>query len=259
MDTMSTNQWIFLRGLSRERRHWGDFPDIFKQHFPDATILTPDLPGCGIHSRIKSPSSISGLLEFVRNDIKSQIKDQPINILALSMGAMVALEWMKLYPDECHLGILINTSLKGINPFKHRLRPENYWSIINNILLYKSLKSKEQCILNLTSNFDHNYQQIIADWISYARNNPVSHLNIIRQLIAASRYKAAVNKPELPLLLLRSLKDRLVNSESSLTISRHWQLPVQTHPEAGHDLPLDDASWVCEQIKYWLDNQLNYI
>ena len=27
---MST--WVLLRGLTRESRHWGDFPDILREH-----------------------------------------------------------------------------------------------------------------------------------------------------------------------------------------------------------------------------------
>jgi len=253
---MNSITWIFLRGLSREHRHWGDFISVFKQYFPEANIMTPDLPGNGIHNRITSPSTITEIMEFVRNDVKIQSVQQPINILALSMGAMVALEWMKRYPNECRSGVLINTSIKGINPFKQRLRPENYGRIIKDILLYRDLISKEQCILQLTSNHTEHQQQIIDNWIGYAQSNPVSRLNIFRQLIAASRYRAPEQKPEQPLLLLRSLSDHLVNSESSLVISKHWHLPLFTHAEAGHDLPLDDANWVCSQLKSWLDEQI---
>lgn len=253
---MNIKHWVFLRGLSREHRHWGEFPAIFKRYFPEANILTPDLPGNGIHFRVKSPSNIAEILEFVRNDINIQsIKQQPLNILALSMGAMVALEWMRRYPNECHTGVLINTSIKGINHFKYRLRPESYGRIIKEILLYRDLQSKEQCILQLTSNHSDHQQQIIEEWIRYAQSCPVSRLNIIRQLIAASRYKTPEQKPEQPLLLMRSLSDHLVNAESSWAISKHWQLPLLTHPEAGHDLPLDDADWLCRHLKSWLDTQ----
>ncbi|MFW2373907.1 MAG: alpha/beta fold hydrolase [Gammaproteobacteria bacterium] len=251
---MNNIYWVFLRGLSREHQHWGKFPSIFKQYFPQAIILTPDLPGNGIHHQTKSPTTIAEILEFVRNDIPIQSIQQPVNILALSMGAMLAVEWMKRYPHECHSGVLINTSIKGINPFKHRLRPENYGRIIKDILLYRNVMVTEQCILQLTSN--HNHQPtIIDDWISYAQNHPVSRLNIIRQLIAASQYIAPEQKPEQPLLLLRSLQDHLVNAQSSQAISQHWGVPLMTHPEAGHDLPLDDPHWVCKNIKIWLDKQ----
>jgi len=248
---VNTNQWVLLRGLSREARHWGEFPGIFKQYFPQSTFLTPDLPGNGVHHRIKSPTSITEIMEFVRDDIKIQSMQQPVNILALSMGAMLAIEWMKRYPNECHAGVLINTSIKGINPFKHRLRPENYGRIVKDILLYRDVKAKEQCILQLTSNLPNQQSQLINDWTGFAQSAPVSHLNIFRQLIAASRYRAPEQKPEQPLLLLRSLSDRLVNSASSQAIAQHWDLPLLTHPEAGHDLPLDDPHWVCNNVKSW--------
>ena len=39
--------WVFLRGLVRERRHWGKFPADFQRECPDADIVTLDLPGNG--------------------------------------------------------------------------------------------------------------------------------------------------------------------------------------------------------------------
>ena len=127
--------WVLLRGLTREHRHWEDFPEKLQQCFPGAQIITPDLPGNGDHADLISPTSIQDMMLFLRNDIASSIAGGPVHIIGLSMGAMVAIEWMKSYPQECAASILINTSLKGISPFYHRLRPENYYRILYSLVL----------------------------------------------------------------------------------------------------------------------------
>ena len=53
--------WVFLRGLMRESRHWGEFPDQFRAALPHADIVTPDLPGNGAKRHLRSPLSVQGL------------------------------------------------------------------------------------------------------------------------------------------------------------------------------------------------------
>jgi hypothetical protein len=45
--------------------------------------------------------------------------------------------------------------------------------------------------------------------------------------------------------------DRLVDPECSRTLARAWQADFIEHPNAGHDLPLDDGAWVAQQIERW--------
>jgi pimeloyl-ACP methyl ester carboxylesterase len=58
-----------------------------------------------------------------------------------------------------------------------------------------------------------------------------------------------------PTLLLASEQDQLVNVQCSRTLARHWGCSLQLHPRAGHDLPLDDAAWVADQVRQWLSQQ----
>jgi hypothetical protein len=44
----------------------------------------------------------------------------------------------------------------------------------------------------------------------------------------------------------------LVDPRCSQTLADCWNLPLAVHPVAGHDLPLDDGSWVLEEIARWL-------
>jgi hypothetical protein len=38
----------------------------------------------------------------------------------------------------------------------------------------------------------------------------------------------------------------------SLRLAQEWQAPVAIHPDAGHDLPPDDAGWVARQVHQWI-------
>ena len=248
--------WVLLRGLTREHRHWEGFPAKLQRYFPSSNIITPDLPGNGKHADISSPKSIQEMILFLRNDIALDISSGPVHIIGLSMGAMVAIEWMRTYPNECAASVLINTSLKGISPFYHRLRPTNYYRILRSIFTGNSAR-REATILRMTSNLYTDTEQLIHRWQSYAAENTVTASNAFRQLIAASRYRAPEQKPTVPILLLSSKNDHLVNSQSSESIAQSWQLPSEIHPTAGHDIPLDDGDWVCEKITEWL-NQLRY-
>ena len=255
MQTMNNKvkTWVLLRGLTREHRHWEGFPEKLQQCFPDSQIITPDLPGNGDHSDSISPANIRDMMHFLREDIASSITSGPVHIIGLSMGAMVAIEWMKSYPQECAAGVLINTSLKGISPFYHRLRPANYYRILYS-LFTKNKYRREEMILEMTSNLYPDTGQLLQRWVSYAEHNTVLLSNAIRQLLAASRYRAPDLQPDTPILLLSSKNDKLVNSQSSVSLANNWSLPLETHPLAGHDISLDDGDWVCQKIKHWFAN-----
>ena len=245
--------WVLLRGLTREHRHWESFPEHLQHIFPDSQIITPDLPGNGDHVDIDSPGSIQEMLLFLRSDIAPVLEDGPVHIIGLSMGGMVAIEWMKSYPQECAAGILINTSLKGISPFYHRLRPKNYIRMLYS-LFTSDIVAREKIIIAMTTNLYPDTRQLLRHWVAYAKANRVLPSNAVSQLKASSRYKAPEVKPAVPILLLNSEKDNLVNPQSSVVLARKWQLPIETHPSAGHDLTLDDSEWVCDKMRDWLSS-----
>lgn len=244
--------WILLRGLTREHQHWEKFPQLLQSALPQANIITPDLPGSGKHHAQTCPDSIKDILEFIRVDIEIQQLNKPVYILGLSLGAMIGIEWLRQYPQECATAVLMNTSLKGLNPFYQRLRPANYWKILNGLFFTNDIRARENIIFDLTCNLNQNRDTIINHWVSYASEHPVSKLNALRQLIAASRYRIPEQKPEPPILLLSGLCDHLVNPRCSQSLAQHWSLSLKSHLTAGHDLTQDDATWVCNEITEWL-------
>lgn len=250
--------WVLLRGLMREARHWGEFTTLFQGEMPTQDIVTLDFHGNGNLHAYPSASSVEIMAEHCRAQLAQSGHTPPYRVLALSLGAMVAVAWAERYPDELEKVVLINTSLAPHNPFYQRLRPENYIALLRGLIL-GSVAQREALILRLTSNLtgvknSKCAEEILQKWRLYATEYPITRANILRQLLAAMRYRAQAKSPAVPILLLAGLQDKLVNPECSLSLSKKWTCAIKTHPEAGHDLPLDDGAWVTQAIKEWLGN-----
>jgi pimeloyl-ACP methyl ester carboxylesterase len=258
--------WVLLRGLTRERRHWEQFPDVLRNHFPNDCFYFHDYAGNGHRYREKSATSITETMEDTRQGVIEMFSDMhdiddlhkmPVYIIALSLGGMVAIDWLTRYPEECRAAVLISTSFRGLNPFYQRLLPSNYPMIIHSLFSRRSSRANELDNLKLVSNMaasDPARRELILDhWVQYARDCPVSGVNGLRQLLAAIRFhlpeKNALCKPA---LVVRSIADHMVSPECSKRFAEAWGLPMVTHPSAGHDISLDDPEWVAGQIAHWL-------
>ncbi len=249
---MST--WVLLRGLMRETRHWSDFPRQFRNVIGAETVVTLDFPGNGRLHALTSPSSVAEMANHCRMQLGQQGHAPPYRVLALSLGAMAAVEWSARHPAEIDRLVLINTSLAPHNSFYQRLRPVNYPALLR-FLVSGSIPGREALILHLTSTLVRNETrkaELLEQWVSYARECPVTRSNFLRQLWAAISYEAPRAKPPVRVLFLAGQQDRLVDVECSKTLAEKWDCPIRLHPAAGHDLPLDDASWVAQQVNEWL-------
>ncbi|MEB0029325.1 alpha/beta hydrolase [Undibacterium sp. RTI2.1] len=248
--------WVLLRGLMREQRHWGDFPQMFQVIAADAAVVTLDFPGNGHLCEQVSATSVEAMVESVRLQLLALSHPPPYHVAALSLGAMAAVAWSRLYPGEVEKMVLINTSLAPHNPFYHRLRPQNYPALLGT-LLRGTVEHREALIMRITSKQADTQQApaLLKRWVAYAEEYPIRRGNILRQLAAALRYRAPYAAPPMPTLLLAGLGDDLVNPACSRQLAELWSCEIKLHPSAGHDLPLDDAGWVMQQIANWLSTQ----
>ena len=247
---MST--WIFLRGLTRERRHWGDFPDVFRAELPDAEVLAPDLPGNGGLNALRSPASIEAMAEHCRNALREQGARPPYHLLALSLGAMVATDWAVRHPEELRGCVLINTSFAGLSPVYRRLRPRQWTTLLGLALPGRGDAAREAAILRMTSALAGDRDRIVRDWSAWRRERPVSPANALRQLWAAARFRLPQAPPAVPVLVLAGAGDALVAPECSRALARRWRAHYAEHPAAGHELTLDAGPWVARQVGAWL-------
>lgn len=247
--------WVLLRGLVRQHRHWEQFPGKLQQAIPGAVLHLLDLPGNGDLCDRPSPLRIGDMVESVRSQLHAKGIDEPVNVLAISLGGMVTIEWMHRYRQEIQSAVIINTSLRGLNTLFQRLRPQNYPAILRNMLFQKSPLQRERLVLSMSSNLYPQLDELALRWEEYGHHHPTSRRNALRQLLAASRYRVPARKPHERVLLLASEQDRLVNAECSRELAAHWGWPLVMHPTAGHDLPLDDGDWVIRQIVSWMQEQ----
>lgn len=244
---MSKETWFFLRGLVRESGHWSGFLEKFRAAYPRAAVVELDLPGSGMHYREKSPLSVPEMTDFLRGDFLRH-KSEKNHLFAISLGAMVGINWMQKYPDDFSSAVLINTSLRGLSPLHHRLRPSTYTTVLS-LMLGGDYTYRERKILEMCSNRPAIYEATTAEWAEIQRLRPVSVANAARQLLAATRYRPSQEKPQAEILILSSLGDRLVNPKCSDRLAKLWSLEHKIHPDAGHDLTLDDAEWVLQQLR----------
>src|SRR6476646_2595189 len=92
---MTRPTWILLRGLARERAHWGAFPALLHERLGDATVVALDLPGNGCLNRQASPTRIALMTQQCRDEAARLGLAPPYHLLAISMGAMVAIDWAR--------------------------------------------------------------------------------------------------------------------------------------------------------------------
>jgi pimeloyl-ACP methyl ester carboxylesterase len=246
---------VLLRGLARESGHWLGFRESLAAAFPGSSVLLIDLAGTGARHRDPTPLSIGELVAIARRDFleaiaRPPLAGRPAAIFAVSLGGMVTLEWLRRFPGDFARAAIGNSSLRGLSPLHHRLRPAAWPGMLKAATLQEPLL-RERRILSLISNRAERHEEVARRWAEIGRARPVSLGSFARQLLAAARYTAPAEPPPVPVLVLRGAGDRLVDPSCSEAISRAWSLPLATHPAAGHDLALDAEEWLLEQLTAW--------
>lgn len=248
--TAAGRTWVLLRGLTRDSRHWGRFVGELQAAFPQDRIVPLDFAGNGARYAERSAIRVADMVEQARAGLSHKGIRQPVYLLALSLGAMVAVEWANRHREEVAAMVLLNTSLRPYSTFFQRLRPAIYGPILARMALPATPLDWEQTILRLTSNRPD--IAILPQWAAWRAACPVRRSNALRQLLAAARYRAPPGPLPVPTLVLASARDRLVSADCSRTLARHGRADCVLHDWAGHDLPLDDGPWVVRQTARWL-------
>ena len=246
--------WLLLRGLARDKRHWGDFGSLFERRVQDSNVFMLDLPGMGTERHRGSPLSISGIADDLRHRWLQLTYDfgSPWSILAVSLGGMVAIDWCDRYPYDFQKLVLVNSSSGGISNPIRRLQPPVWLEFIR-IAMAKTEREKESTILGFNSNITSpRSPEIFDEWTRYAEENPNDITNIAKQVVAAARYKAPQELDGIRTLVLASMQDHLTHPSCSWELARRYSAAVAFHDIAGHDLPLDAPEWVADQVNYWL-------
>lgn len=244
--------WILLRGLAREARHWGAFTARFAWQRGNEEVVALDLPGNGEFFLQTSPAHVREVVEFLRLQLRIKALPPPYNLLAMSLGGMVAADWAQRYPHEVTRLVLINTSMRPFSNALQRLRPTNWLQLALLAARWRDTDYSERVIYQLTCNDAALRDEDVAAWLRIRKSAPVGAANTARQLLAAARFSCAPTTPACSVLVLSSSADHLVHPLCSAQLTAAWQARHQQHPWAGHDLPHDDAAWVCQKVADWL-------
>ncbi len=248
-------RWLLLRGLIRESRHWLDFPDYFAANVdaPDGratTVLFTDLPGFGTQNDAVVPSTIAEFVDDMRARLKPQLEaGEKIGICAVSLGGMVALNWLARFPEDFHCGVVINSSLGDVSPVWHRMRLRNWPNIFR--APFMSHPARERMLLSMTRH-QGDLDDDARRYAEIAALTPPKSKNAAAQLRAAIRAKSPTSI-SVPTWVLASVSDNLVSWKCSKAIADRLSLPLKLHEgvgadAAGHDLPVDQPAWVCAQV-----------
>ncbi|MBL7687490.1 MAG: alpha/beta hydrolase [Bdellovibrionaceae bacterium] len=253
---------VLLRGLAREARHWGgflkDLESAYEKQGLRVRISTLDFPGCGRHSEMPPVLSVEAMTAFVREKFAEMMAleasgqvERPAHrrLVAISLGGMVAAEWLSKWPTDFDSAVLINSSMRGLSKMHDRLRMASWWRIPL-ILKSGTVKERERQILEWISNRPDRQAEVLPDWTHIQETRPVSYLATLTQLAAASRFNAP-DRIGTPLLVLASRQDRMVNPTCSEAIASYYKAQILFHPTAGHDLPLDAGPWCALMIAEW--------
>jgi pimeloyl-ACP methyl ester carboxylesterase len=254
VSTGGAGTWVLLRGLGREAGHWGDFAGKLEAALPGGKVLTPDLPGCGTEYGQRPATTVAGLLACVREAVRQAAPQGPVRLAGLSLGGMIALEWMRRHPEEVAGAVLINTSVGGVSPPWRRLRPGAAWRLVR-AAFARDAPARERHVYAFTSARPDREAEVLATWTELARTRPLRRATAARHLLAAGRFR--LTAPEemrdavdgsCPVLVLVGQRDGMVAPACSLALAERLGAPVRVHATAGHDLPLDDPEWVIAHI-----------
>lgn len=253
MTTATVNMnWLMLRGLAREKRHYGAFPATFERLMPGHRTFPMDLVGFGALSTQRVPWTLAEIVDELRARFLADRphNDAPWSIFAISLGGMVALEWAAKHPHDFARVVVANTSAGNMSKVWERFMPA-IWPRVPGMLLGDPLQ-RERTILDVTVNSksDDDKEAIAHTWHGWFKERTPSRRAFVRQIVAAAR-SSLPERVETPLLVLTSRADRLVSWKCSQRIAHTLGARLEVHEAAGHDLSLDAPEWICERIAAW--------
>lgn len=243
--------WLLLRGLSREQRHWGDFPASFARTVGGAAHCL-DLPGTGTEHVRPTPANIAGITEDVRCrlNLLKRAHPGPWSLFGISLGGMVAMDWVARHPADFERVVLANTSAANMSvPWKrmdYRVMPK-----VARAIFLKDDLARERLILSITTKLATDLDAVAATWATFQSDAPVARSVVLKQLWAASRFQAPARLP-VPALILGGGRDPLMDPSCPHRLAARFGVPIEVHPEAGHELALDAPEWVAARVAAWL-------
>ncbi|MFT4709735.1 MAG: pimeloyl-ACP methyl ester carboxylesterase [Planctomycetota bacterium] len=248
--------WLFLKGLARSQAHWDRQPAVFMDHVPGARVHFLDLPGIGAASERRA----SWKMAEIADDLRERFLDlreadgvdttAPWAILGISLGGMIAMEWIESHPTDFERAVIITSSAGNLSPPWKRMLPSVGPSYIR-AMFAKDAQETERRSLAITTNDLERRDELVAAYIEIGKscNMPIKVIN--RQLLAAIRWPAPAQL-RIPTLFLGTEADHMVHPTCTPALAAHFDAPLRMHKTAGHEIPHDDPYWLADQVSDWL-------
>lgn len=241
--------WLLLRGLSREQRHWGGFPEALSKKL-GAQVHCLDFPGTGTEHARQSPASVRAIADDLRGRWLPGRAAGPWGLFAMSLGGMVAMDWCAAHPADFSALVLVNSSARNLSPPWRRMRLR----VVPQIALALAARDRvkrEHRILRMTTRLHRDLPALSREWARIGEESPVTRATVLRQLAAAARFRAPLAvRPRA--LVVSGGQDPFTDPACQHRLAQHFGAPLAVHPEAGHDLSTDDPEWLAEQVRAWL-------
>jgi len=253
MQDYSIDLYLII-GLTRESRHWSEqFVQECENVFKPFSIHFIDLPGTGKLSSENSPWSISDIVDQAKKHTFFNPKNKKL-LVAISLGGMVAWNWVGRYPNDFDAFIMLNSSLGGLSAPLKRVQPYAFLQFLN-IGLFKKGPAREETILNLTCNNKALMQEILPKWVNLLKSHPISFRNTFAQFIAALKFNAKkAPKPLIPTYVIAAKHDRLAHYSCSEDIAHFIKakLTIIEEKSIGHALHVDGQKILPKILFDWV-------
>lgn len=238
----TTQNWLLLRGLVRERRHWGAFPDQLAAA-TGGEVRTLDLPGVGTERGRPAPWTLDATVDDLRGRFPESGRGW--GLFAPSLGGMLALRWAERHPADFARIVVCNTSARDLAAPWQRFSPRAIATAITGVLR-RDIGAREAATLRLIANTEAAWA-MAPTFAALATEAPIGPSVLVRQLVAAA-FARTPPRLSVPVLVLCAEGDRLCRPIASRRLAARLGAPIAVHPTAGHDLPLDAPSWVIAQL-----------
>lgn len=231
--------WLLIGPLARECAAWGEASQLMAAHLqavqPRASLYLLDLPGTGEFWRERSPSQVNALVEQLRQRVEKSGLQGPYGLIAHSWAGALATEWARQHAGELGAVVLISPAMRPFTRVLRSVRLGLWTAAIQKVMGRWPAPAA-----------------LRPRWHELRRSHPVRLRTGVAQLAAIWRYEASRRRPHTQVLLLAGKGDEWLDWRVSAAISRAWGAALRLHPQAGHDLLLDDPHWVARSMAEWL-------
>jgi pimeloyl-ACP methyl ester carboxylesterase len=257
-NNISNKAKIFLIiGLTKESEHWDDhFVRNLKEKLGIEDVVGIDLPGAGTFMDDDSPNTIRGIVEACRPNYLEKLQDGSNHILiAISLGGMIAMEWLRLYPKDFGRLIILNSSFRGLSPVYKRLQPNAMKSFVQ-IFRAKTIEKRERGIIQLCCNDMSKHEDTLGKWLQIAEKRPMQKKNMVRQTFAAARYTFRT-ETTIPTFIIAAQHDRLASYTCSQKLHKKigGDFYLIDDKLVGHCIHIDAPILLANLISEWVERQ----